>query len=256
MARALPFTPRTNDIYLATYPRSGTTLVQMILWQLINDRDPEFDHISDVMPFLEESLRHNQPLHDLASPRILKTHLPCRQVRAWPGKYLYVVRDGRDVLISYFHFYRSYVNSSRSFDDFFANFLAGRVLYGSWFQHVAAWQGYRNDPSVLFLRYEDLIENVEASIRKIALFLEWPFNDGLLQRAKGRSTMAYMRRYEAKFVPKRVGLKTGSDSGTFIRQGISGCWREQLSSTQVAEFERMLLDHNLMWAVVPNALDL
>src|SRR5262249_44283474 len=135
------FSPRQSDIYVASYPRSGTSLVQMLLHQLTTDGGVTFEHISHVMPFLERALRGSSgdQLERLPSPRIFKTHLPYKNVSHWPGRYLYVSRDGRDVLVSYFHMYKTYVNSAAEFSAFFNDFLAGRVQYGSWFQHVANW---------------------------------------------------------------------------------------------------------------------
>jgi hypothetical protein len=44
------FGQRETDIYVVSYPRSGTTLMQMILYQMTTDGNMEFDHIYDVSP--------------------------------------------------------------------------------------------------------------------------------------------------------------------------------------------------------------
>jgi hypothetical protein len=44
------FGQRDSDIYVVSYPRSGTTLMQMILYQMTTDGDMGFKHIYDVSP--------------------------------------------------------------------------------------------------------------------------------------------------------------------------------------------------------------
>ncbi len=92
------FEPRDDDIYVVSYPRSGTTVLQMLLYQLISNGSMAFDHICQVSPFVERSLLRGRDLGQLPSPRILKTHLSYETIPDWPGKYIYVVRDGKDVL--------------------------------------------------------------------------------------------------------------------------------------------------------------
>ena len=61
------FDYRSDDIYVATYMKSGTTLLQMILYQLFTDGNMDFDHIYDVSPWLEHAIAHNISLKDFAS---------------------------------------------------------------------------------------------------------------------------------------------------------------------------------------------
>jgi hypothetical protein len=56
----LLFVPRPGDLYIASYPRSGTTWLQMIVYHLMTNGDMSFDHISAVIPFFERSLSKGQ----------------------------------------------------------------------------------------------------------------------------------------------------------------------------------------------------
>src|SRR5689334_3575770 len=47
------FEPRPSDIYVASFPKSGTTWVQMICYQLVSGGDMSFRHLSLVSPWLE-----------------------------------------------------------------------------------------------------------------------------------------------------------------------------------------------------------
>ncbi len=73
------FSSRTDDIYLAGYPRSGTRWVQLILFQLTTSGEMDFDHVSQVSPWLERSPaigdKTAEDFERFASPRFFKTHL-------------------------------------------------------------------------------------------------------------------------------------------------------------------------------------
>jgi hypothetical protein len=53
VSRGLRFKPRSNDVFVVTSPKCGTTWMQQILHQLRSGGDMSFDGISDVVPFIE-----------------------------------------------------------------------------------------------------------------------------------------------------------------------------------------------------------
>ena len=68
------FGEREDDIYISTYPKSGTTLMQMILYHLTTDGRMDFKHIYEVSPWIHNASFLGQKPPDLKSPRIIKTH--------------------------------------------------------------------------------------------------------------------------------------------------------------------------------------
>ena len=78
---------RETDVFLSSYPRSGTTLTQWILYLLANEERPEPDHLTQVSPWFERSLAIGElsaaDLERLPSPRIFKSHLPRTWLRPW-----------------------------------------------------------------------------------------------------------------------------------------------------------------------------
>jgi methylamine dehydrogenase accessory protein MauD len=239
-ARLGDFIPRPDDIFIVTYPRSGTTWMQMILYQLTSGGDMDFAHIEQVCPWWEHSL-HQQRLNTLASPRVFKSHLSHGKMPRLPGKYIYVARIGKDVAVSYYHFYTSHMGYRGTFADFFERFLAGRVQSGSWFNHVRGWWEHRADPNMLFLRYEDLLADLPGCLRKISGFcgLEVPAErlPGILERC----SFTFMKQHECRFDPLLAGpYELGIRPHAFLRQGQAGAWREQFSPAQAQRFDRVL----------------
>src|SRR3954466_13577858 len=81
MKYELQFGEREDDIYVATYLKSGTTWMQMILYQLTTTGDISFEHIYDVSPWLRNLADRSSPLPSIPSPRIIKTHDPYHKVQ-------------------------------------------------------------------------------------------------------------------------------------------------------------------------------
>jgi Sulfotransferase domain len=233
----LSFTPRPDDIYIVTYPRSGTTWMRMILYQLTTDGTMDIQHIAQSIPFLEMAMIFGRDVERLPSPRIFKTHFSYRWIPK-PGRYIYVTRDEKDVAISYFHFYNTLPRRSCSFDSFLRRFLSGRVLHGAWFKHVSSWQRNATALDMLHLTYEDLVRNLEESVRQIAKFCRFELSEERLRDILPRCTFEFMKRHETKIDhPNEVLLELGFSTGKFIRQGKIGSWREMLTSEQRAVFE-------------------
>lgn len=240
-SKLLLFEPRPDDIYLVSYPRSGTTWLQMILYQLTSDGGMGLAHISEVIPFFEHSIDIARNLNNLPSPRIFKTHCRYRQLRKFPGRYIYIVRNGRDVLLSYFHFHNTHFGFRSTFDDFFQAFVQGKVAYGSWFQHVAEWHAHSVEPNVLLLRYEDLIENLAKWLLIIAEFCHVQIPPENYPRIMERCTFSFMKEHESKFDHINELLwERGFITGNFIRQGRVGAWAEYFTNEQDEAFERLL----------------
>jgi peroxiredoxin len=233
------FVPWPDDIFIVTYPRSGTTWMQMILYQLTTGGTMDFPHITTVCPWFERSLKDGTAYDALSAPRVFKSHLSYRKIPKGPCRYLYVARDGKDVAVSYYHFYTTHMGFKGTFDDFFPRFLRGEVHYGSWFRHVRGWWQHRNDPNVLLLRYEDLAADLPGRLRRIAAFCglevapeRWP---GILERC----SFAFMKQHESQFDPLTAMLyERGFQPHSHLRQGQAGAWGGQLSPRQARRFDR------------------
>jgi hypothetical protein len=230
---------RPTDVFVSSYPRSGTTLTQWILYLLTHEEQPDPAHLTKVSPWFERSLAIGEvTASDLAgfpSPRVFKSHLP-RQWLPDGARYIYVERDGLDVLVSYFHFYRAYLGFEGTLDDFYDRFMDGRVQYGSWFEHVAGWRERASDPDVLIVRYEDLLNDRKTSIERILEFLGWERDERWVDRAVIESSFDAMKRRESVFDhATALLLERGVSPQSFLRSGQSGRGGDELTDAQVRE---------------------
>lgn len=145
----------------------------MILHQLTSTGELEFNHISERIPWFERFVRYEERIDELQCPRLFKSHMAYSGFKSIPKgdcKYIYIVRNVGDVIVSYYHFYISHLGFKGTFGNFYQLFMKGKVRYGSWFNQVNDWASNADYDRTLFLRYETLNNNLEESIRKIADF--------------------------------------------------------------------------------------
>jgi hypothetical protein len=232
-----------DDIFIVTYPKSGTTWLQMIVYQLTTDGAMDFAHVDEVAPFLEMVLMpRGRQISDLrTTPRIVKSHLPYHDIPKGPGRYIYGIRNGLDVAVSYHHHARKYMSGLKhlSLDEFFGRFMAGEVPYGSWFEHVAAWLRNKDRLNVLVVTYEELSADLEAGVKRIADFCGITIDPAAMPRILERCSFAFMREHDARFA-----LPTGAPPPTpaapepaFIRRGQVGGWRQELDERFLSDFQ-------------------
>jgi peroxiredoxin len=233
------FVFRADDIFIVTYPRSGTTWMQMILYQLTTEGKMDFPHITTVSPWFERSLKDGKAYDALPSPRVFKSHLSYRKIPKRPCKYIYVARDGKDVAVSYHHFQKTHMGYKGTFDEFFERFLKGADHYGSWFRHVRGWWEHRHDPNVLFLYYEELAEDLPSCLRRISDFCGLEIAPERWNDILERCSFAFMKQHERQFDPMTAMLyEQGFQPNSHLRKGQTGSGSEQLSLRQSRRFDK------------------
>jgi hypothetical protein len=226
-----------DDIFIVTYPKSGTTWLQMIVYQLTTNGAMNFTHIYEVSPYLDEILIPlGRRISDLrGTPRVVKSHLPYHEIPKGPGRYIYCVRNGLDVGVSSYHHIRNWVPGFRQYSrgEFFSRFLAGRIPFGNWFEHVSEWLRNEDRLNVLVVTYEELSADLEGTVKRIADFCGITIDPAAMPRILERCSFAFMREHQAKF---SIRLPKPADPD-LIRQGQVGGWREELDARSVSEFQ-------------------
>ncbi|HYG65656.1 MAG TPA: sulfotransferase domain-containing protein [Thermoanaerobaculia bacterium] len=233
----LHFKVRPDDIFVATYPKSGTTLTQMILYQLTTDGSMDFPHVDAVMPFYELEFMRGLParFEALPSPRVFKSHL-LREHLPDQARYIYVTRNLEDVAVSAYHHYCLVTGVENDFTLYTEAFAQGGVpMFNSWVRHFESWWPRRNDPNVLFLRYEEMVRDLEGAVRRIAGFCGIPVDEAAMPRILERCGLEFMKRHEDKFDPRFHRIS--GHQGVFIRKGGTGEGAPKLSAAQQEKLE-------------------
>ncbi|CAM9759274.1 unnamed protein product, partial [Discosporangium mesarthrocarpum] len=244
------FETRNNDVFICTYPKSGTTWMQQITLLLLNKGDPGEKTYSEVIPWLEaitaggllqeREAKGWETLDQVkANPdrRFFKTHANLATLPAGtaPGaKVVYVARNPKDVCVSLFHHAKN--KPEFGFDGGFPEmlhlFAEGRVETNSWFDHVLDWwKAAEADPDhVLFLCYEDVLKNKKECIAKLAAFMGIECNEEILEKVCKASSIESMK-HDSK-VNAMVGLN-------HIRKGGAGGWRDVFTVRESETFDAL-----------------
>lgn len=242
LAGLTAFRPREDDVFVVTYPRSGTTWMQFILHQLLTDGAMDFQHISEPVPWFERSLAAGYlspaDVEALPSPRLFKSHLP----RAWVPAGVRVVlveRDVRDVALSYFHFYRSHLRHEGDLDAFVRRMVRGQVQYGSHAKHVAGWRAALPHPRLHWERFERLRADLAGAVADLAAFLDVTLTPERRERVLTRCTFDYMKRHEDRFdfITEHL-IQKGYRQSAFLRHGQAGEGAAALSPEQRRTLEQ------------------
>lgn len=261
-------------IWLASFPKSGNTWFRIFLANLaagaegpadINDLERYGGYACNRDDFEAEALLDSSLLsHDdidalrprvydriaqsAAAPRWMKVHdaytlLPGGEPLLGRGARaaLYLVRDPRDVAISFAH------HLGRSIDDAIAlmaqpgSMLCGgpagteahlRQKLGTWSSHVTGWLDQRETP-VHLIRYEDLIADPAGQFGAALAFAGYDSSADAIAQAIHHADFAELQRQERKsgFAERKPG------TAPFFRAGRAGGWREGLTDTQRRRIE-------------------
>ncbi|XP_042849418.1 sulfotransferase 4A1 isoform X3 [Panthera tigris] len=159
------FPVRPSDVWIVTYPKSGTSLLQEVVYLVSQGADPDeigLMNIDEQLPVLEYPQPGLDIIKELTSPRLIKSHLPYRflpsDLHNGDSKVIYMARNPKDLVVSYYQFHRSLRTMSYrgTFQEFCRRFMNDKLGYGSWFEHVQEFWEHRLDSNVLFLKYEDM----------------------------------------------------------------------------------------------------
>lgn len=219
---------RPSDRFIVSYPRSGSTWLRTMLMHLIDPQGmSENPHLFNEV-LLGVELRNVKRINQLPSPRILASH---NLYNPFLNPAIYVVRDGRDVLVSYYHYRVSRQGLSNSFEDFFDGYLRGR--YGPrWDQHVIDW--LRKDrlrtEHRLLVRFEDLKANTASLLEQVALFCGLKPSHAQIELAIEESSIEHRKVIERRREP----VYAPSDR-SFYRNGKTGQWQEYLTESMTKQ---------------------
>ncbi len=255
------FAFRDDDVIVGTYAKSGTTWTQQIVGQLVFGGAEDVP-IHQISPWLD--LRVMPPgtkagLEAQQHRRIIKTHLPLDALTFSPrAKYLYIARDGRDVVWS---MYNHHANANDLFYQLL-NETPGRVgppierpdpdirnyflrwleedgaPFWSYWENIATWWAARDVPNIMLVHFNDLKTDLEGEMRRIAAFLECDIPEESWPTLVHHCSFDYMKANAAQVAPLGGAIFEGGAS-TFINKGVNGRWRDVLSAGDSAAYEAM-----------------
>ena len=255
---------RADDIIIATYAKTGTTWVQQIVSQLIFN-GTEGLPVADMSPWLDLRV----PPKEIKLPeveaqthrRFIKTHLPVDALVFSPdAKYLYIARDGRDVVWSLYNhhstanelWYEALNNTPGlvgppitkpidSIVQYYHEWLDndGYPFWSFW-ENIKTWWEIRDLPNVMFVHFSNLKADMPGEIRRIASFLDITIDEANWDQILEHCSFDYMKANATPSVPLGGAFWDGG-AEQFIFKGINGRWRDILNEGEIKKYDDLAI---------------
>uniref|UniRef100_A0A8C8S4K6 Sulfotransferase n=1 Tax=Pelusios castaneus TaxID=367368 RepID=A0A8C8S4K6_9SAUR len=212
----------------------GTTWIQEIVDMIQHDGDIEkYKRATTYLqhPFIEWVLPGSLSLElaeAMPSPRTLKTHLPVHLVPPsfWEQncKIIYVARNAKDNLVSYYHFHRmnKIMPDPGTLEEFVEKFMAGQVLWGCWYDHVQGWWEAKENHYILCLFYKDMKEHPKHDIQNVLHFLEKNVENEVLDKIIQHTTLEIMKDNPMANYTFQPPAAIDHSISPFMRKGVCG----------------------------------
>ncbi|XP_017031991.1 sulfotransferase 1B1-like [Drosophila kikkawai] len=249
------FATRETDVFLVSVMKSGSTWMQELAWLLLNKLDyegalSEYGNVRN--PYLEHSgIDEAFPGNSLetcdkiqTNPRLIKSHLPAqflpRQVWTQGRKIIYVARNAKDVVVSTYHYLYGIGVWEGSLDQFVDSFIDDKITFNPHWAHVIDFYRMRSEENIFFVTYEEMIRNLEDVIRRLSRFVGCQdLSDCEMEKLLNHLKFKNMK--ESKFGNHTNFFKTfheTKDDFDFMRRGIIGSYKDELSSEQVDKIDK------------------
>lgn len=220
-----------SDVFLVSYPRSGNTWLRNLIAEIIYGESGKT--LGDIGKYIPDIHRHHIDEMKLKYPRVIKSHF------TYTTEYkriIYLVRDPRDIFLSYYKYLNNLKKYTSSLSSFIADICEGVIWPGTWSGHVSSWlcgnhNNYREDnPDLLFIKYENILKDQEKYVIEIANFLGRELSDYDIKKIIFRTSKNKMKKKE-----RAGGFEWLPKNFKFVNTATSGNWRTELS-TSLVEF--------------------
>ncbi|KAJ3680389.1 hypothetical protein LUZ60_016667 [Juncus effusus] len=245
------FKARSSDIILATVPKSGTTWLKAIIFCIINRQTYSVTNHPllnssphDCFPFLHSIYENNNydQLESMKDPRLLAVHSPFSSlpdsVTESDCRIIYLCRDPKDAFVSLRHYLANMRPDGckmTPFSEAFDLFCAGVSPFGPfWANMLEYWkESIKNPQKVIFVKYENLMEDTIGNVKQLGEFLGCPFSDeeekrGVLEEIVELCSFKKMKGVKANKEGEH-GTGLSFKNSAFFRKGKVGDWRKYMT---------------------------
>lgn len=236
---------RPTDVFLVGHPKSGNTLMAYVLAIIVFKDFEKKIHLANIDNYVPGIHRQDLAIEKhpaLSQPRVFRNEVPI-----YPQLYprtIYLVRDPRAVLVSYYHMYRTIFNdTTTTLRDFVEEYLRNGNIQRyepqitRWDRQVSAWlKRAARDDRVMIVPYEEIVKKKPEALKQTLAFLGLDCPDDLFSLVLERTSFEAMRKTEEEFGEENYPGEMAK-RGRFMRQGKIAGWKEELPPESVRAIE-------------------
>ncbi|MAP10935.1 MAG: sulfotransferase [Gammaproteobacteria bacterium] len=244
------FPATATDVIIATYPKCGTTMMQQIVHGLRTAGDMDFDEITQVVPWLETAQDTGIDLRapQKALPRAFKSHQTWDEVPKG-ARYIYVLRDPKDVAVSFFQFFQGWLfeEGSITIDAFATEFLLAGTKSGDYAGHLTSWWHKRNDDDTLMLCYENILVDLPGTVAEVARFCGIDADAATLEVATHQAGFQFMREHAHQFDEHPLRAVLNPRAGLPVEAGNSKVRKGKVGGHKVGLGDETSVIYDRIW---------
>ncbi len=242
LVRAGKFVPTSHDVLVCSYFKAGTNWTMQIALQIAHRGRAQFEHIHDLVPWIDMNDRARFAVPATHDPvwqncptglRIIKTHAGFDNLVYRPdARYIWVVRDPKDVFVSSYHFIKSVTLGGLmpTPDQWLDLYLSPDTPFGPWANHLESGWRNRHRDNVLFLTYEEMKADLPAAVARIAALMRVALSPEEIESVVEQSSYQHMKSIGHKF--DMIEMPWTNPRGAMVRRGERGSAGEMLSPLQ------------------------
>ena len=243
-----------SDIFIVSYPKSGVTWLCLILANILNilkadNRRIDYFSVHDYIPDIHSN---PQRIIGLEPPRIIKTH---EKFKEWSKRIskkghgiiyprvIHLVRDGRDSMVSYFH----YINAMKTHKIDLNHFLKNKIgCQDCWAQHTTEW----TDNNIIdtrkkhIIQYESLRMDPKGEIKQLMNFIGIDVSDEIIIKSIDLADIKIIQNFEKLY---GSDVQYTDKSYMFARKGTTGINEKEykkITDNYYDQFDKIFKKYN------------
>ncbi|MFY0687793.1 MAG: sulfotransferase domain-containing protein [Cyclobacteriaceae bacterium] len=234
---------KKTDIWFVSFPKSGNTWVRYFYLNFLarevnQTREYSFEELDEFMPEFGNRSTDLEWNFD-GFPRLLKTHHAYNGIVHSGRKCVLLIRDPRDVMISYHKFLiaKARLPKHISLSDFIQHPQFG---ISSWAEHYNSW---KTNTSKVIIHYEKLLQDPINEFSRMLEFCNVKFDKNAVIKAVEQSNFESFKKIEKKFgTPKS---ETFDSSYNFIRSGKEKQWKKTMNQRDLDSINAVLIQFDI-----------
>jgi hypothetical protein len=210
---------RESDIFVISFPKSGNTWIRFLLANLLEgEKEITLKNINNFVPGIY-NFRKEINLNE--GQRYIKSH---HFHEGANERIIYVYRDYRDVLISYFHYLTEHGHIKSTLSEFIRSKHPSEP-FGTWGKNISTAIEYQssNPDKILMIGYDQLMDDPISQLEKVISFCDISPQRPLKQVIENCSFSNLQK------VEKEHGKVHEKSKIKFFRSGKSEQWKSELT---------------------------